>query len=69
MSNEVLLLKPNEIEKVKAHYTKYKVERSAPGVVFAAKLADTAITIYKSGKVMFQGNGAAEKPLFGVTIQ
>lgn len=61
MSNEVLLMKPDEIEKVKAHYTKYKVERFAPGVVFAAKLADTAVTIYKSGKVMFQGNGAARE--------
>lgn len=61
MSNEVLLMKPEEIQKVKAHYAKYKVERSAPGVVFAAKLADTAVTVYKSGKVMFQGNGAARE--------
>ena len=45
---------------------KFKVERSAPGVIFAAKLADTAITIYKSGKVMFQGNGATrEASLWG----
>lgn len=58
MSNTVLLMKPNEMEKVRAHYMKFKVERSAPGVIFAAKLADTAITMYKSGKVMFQGNGA-----------
>ena len=61
MSNEVLLMKPNEIEKVKAHYANYKIERAAPGVVFAAKLVDTAITIYKSGKVMFQGNGASRE--------
>lgn len=61
MSNEVLLMRPDEIEKVKAYYAKYKVERSAPGVIFAAKLADTAVTIYKSGKVMFQGNGAARE--------
>ncbi|MBD7943625.1 ribonuclease HIII [Psychrobacillus sp. Sa2BUA9] len=61
MSNEVLLLPANEIEKVKAHYLKFKIERSAPGVVFAAKLVDTAITIYKSGKVMFQGNGASRE--------
>ena len=61
MSNEVLLMPANEIEKVKAHYLKYKIERSAPGVVFAAKLSDTAITIYKSGKVMFQGNGASRE--------
>lgn len=67
MSNEVLLMKPNEIEKVKSHYMKYKVERSAPGVVFAAKLVDTAITIYKSGKVMFQGSGATrEAAIWGI---
>lgn len=68
MSNEVLLMKPNEIEKVKSHYMKYKVERSAPGVIFAAKLTDTTITIYKSGKVMFQGNGSArEASLWGTS--
>ena len=61
MSNEVLLMKPNEIEKVKSHYMKFKIDRSAPGVVFAAKLVDTTITIYKSGKVMFQGNGSARE--------
>lgn len=66
MSNEVLILQPTEIEKVKAHYASYKVERTAPGVVFAAKLLDTAVTIYKSGKVMFQGNGASrEAALWG----
>ncbi|SDM76675.1 ribonuclease HIII [Psychrobacillus sp. OK028] len=58
MSNTVLLLSAYEIEKVKSHYKNFKIERSAPGVVFAAKLEDTTITIYKSGKVMFQGNGA-----------
>ncbi|MET0960631.1 MAG: ribonuclease HIII [Psychrobacillus psychrotolerans] len=68
MSNTVLLLKPNEIEKVKSHYMKFKVDRSAPGVIFAAKLADTAITIYKSGKVMFQGNGSTrEASLWGTS--
>ncbi|WP_313891641.1 ribonuclease HIII [Psychrobacillus sp.] len=66
MSNVVLLLEASQIEKVKAHYTKFKVERSAPGVVFAAKLSDTTVTIYKSGKVMFQGNGASrEASLWG----
>ncbi|WP_391116279.1 ribonuclease HIII [Psychrobacillus sp. L3] len=66
MSNEVLVMQPKEIEKVKVHYAQYKVERAAPGVVFAAKLSDTAITIYKSGKVMFQGNGASrEASLWG----
>ncbi|KQL34067.1 ribonuclease HIII [Psychrobacillus sp. FJAT-21963] len=61
MSNVVLVLSPDEIKKVKLHYMNYKIERSAPGVVFAAKLTDTAITVYKSGKVMFQGNGASRE--------
>lgn len=66
MSNEVLVMKPEEIEKVMAYYLNNKIERSAPGVIFAAKLSDTAVTIYKSGKVMFQGNGASrEAALWG----
>ncbi|MEI4769347.1 ribonuclease HIII [Psychrobacillus sp. FJAT-51614] len=74
MSNVVLVLPPDEIEKVMFHYKNNKVERSAPGVVFAAKLADTAVTVYKSGKVMFQGNGASReaslwgKPIDKVTV-
>lgn len=70
MSNVVLVLSPDEIEKVKLHYMNNKIERSAPGVVFAAKLADTAITVYKSGKVMFQGNGASqEASLWGISSE
>ena len=41
-----------------SYYSSYFVERKAPGVIFAAKLSDTAITMYKSGKLMFQGGGA-----------
>lgn len=68
MSNVVLVLSPDEIKKVKLHYMNNKIERSAPGVVFAAKLTDTAITVYKSGKVMFQGNGASrEASLWGMS--
>lgn len=58
MSNIVLQLSSEIQDKVKSYYASSSVERSAPGVVFAAKLPDTAITIYKSGKVMFQGIGA-----------
>ena len=61
MTNIVLLLSPQELEKIKSYYASERVERKAPGVVFAAKLADTAITVYKSGKVMFQGGGAARE--------
>ena len=58
MSNHVILVDDQGIQKVMRHYASSKVVRNAPGVVFAAKLPDTAITAYKSGKVLFQGAGA-----------
>ncbi|SOC02967.1 ribonuclease HIII [Ureibacillus xyleni] len=58
MSNIVLQLSPEIQNEIKAYYATSIVERNAPGVIFAAKLPDTAITMYKSGKVMFQGIGA-----------
>lgn len=58
MSNIVLLIPTNVQKEVMSYYSSYYVERKAPGVIFAAKLSDTAITMYKSGKLMFQGGGA-----------
>lgn len=58
MTNIVLQLSPEQCKEVERFYAEAKVIRNAPGVVFAAKLSDTAITVYKSGKVMFQGAGA-----------
>ena len=58
MSNIVLLISNNTQKEVMSYYSSYYVERKAPGVIFAAKLSDTAITMYKSGKLMFQGGGA-----------
>ncbi|MET4560834.1 ribonuclease HIII [Lysinibacillus parviboronicapiens] len=58
MSNIVLLISTNMQKEVITYYASNFVERKAPGVVFAAKLPDTAITLYKSGKLMFQGSGA-----------
>ena len=58
MSNIVLQLSSEIQNEIKTFYATSTVERNAPGVIFAAKLPDTAITIYKSGKVMFQGIGA-----------
>ncbi|MFF5994386.1 ribonuclease HIII [Lysinibacillus sp. KU-BSD001] len=67
MTNIVLQLSKEEINKVQSYYASDRIERNAPGVVFAAKLVDTAITVYKSGKVMFQGAGALrESGRFGV---
>ncbi|MFJ7840713.1 ribonuclease HIII [Lysinibacillus sphaericus] len=58
MSNIVLLISTTAQKEVMSYYANYYVERKAPGVVFTAKLPDTAITMYKSGKCMFQGGGA-----------
>lgn len=70
MTNIVLQLTTEEQQQVQGHYAMYKVERNAPGVIFAAKMADTAITMYKSGKVMFQGAGASrEAAKFGTAVQ
>jgi ribonuclease HIII len=58
LSNHVIVVDEQVLQKVMNHYASSKVVRNAPGVVFAAKLPDTAITAYKSGKVLFQGAGA-----------
>jgi len=58
MSNIVLSISTNIQKEVMSYYANHFIERKAPGVIFAAKLPDTAITMYKSGKLMFQGGGA-----------
>ncbi|MEK3766686.1 MULTISPECIES: ribonuclease HIII [unclassified Solibacillus] len=58
MTNIVLLCSAEQQQTIKHFYKDAIIERKAPGVLFAVKLADTAITAYKSGKVMFQGAGA-----------
>lgn len=69
MSNEVLLLSTNQLKTVMSYYFKNKIQRNAPGVVFAAKLSDTSITVYKSGKVLFQGGGASREAMRWGTVQ
>lgn len=58
MTNIVLLCTVTQQQEIQQFYKSSLIERKAPGVIFAAKLTDTAITAYKSGKVMFQGAGA-----------
>ncbi|WP_394188462.1 ribonuclease HIII [Paenisporosarcina quisquiliarum] len=58
MTNQVIQLNAKQLSEVATYYDTHKIIRSAPGVVFAAKLTDTSITGYKSGKVLFQGAGA-----------
>ena len=58
MANQVILVNEQKMKAIISNYTDSKVIRNAPGVVFAAKISDTSITAYKSGKVLFQGAGA-----------
>ena len=58
MSNIVLKLPEESLLQIIAHYSQKKIPAKAPYVRFTAKLPDAVITIYTSGKVMFQGSGA-----------
>ena len=58
MSNTVLKLTEDSILQVIAYYQKNKTASKNPYARFSAKLPDTVVTVYTSGKVMFQGNGA-----------
>ncbi|MDJ0330946.1 ribonuclease HIII [Planococcus sp. S3-L1] len=61
MSNVVLKLTEDSLLKVIAHYEKNKIISKNPYARFSAKISDTVVTVYTSGKVMFQGNGAARE--------
>ncbi|HBJ01348.1 MULTISPECIES: ribonuclease HIII [Lysinibacillus] len=69
MSNIVLSISTNIQKEVMAYYASNYIERKAAGVIFAAKLPDTSITMYKSGKVMFQGGGAEREAARWGTIE
>lgn len=58
MSNVVLKMTINTIEKMKSHYTSSLSEKIPQGGVFTAKTPNCTITAYKSGKVLFQGAGS-----------
>lgn len=58
MSNQVIVVSSEDMPEILRFYEPNKISRNAPGVIFAAKIADTSITAYRSGKVLFQGAGA-----------
>ncbi|WP_181349777.1 ribonuclease HIII [Thalassobacillus sp. CUG 92003] len=55
MSQVVLQLNKQTIQKMKSHYAKQSKAKIPPGAAFAAKTDDCSITAYQSGKVLFQG--------------
>ena len=58
MSNVVLKLPEESLLQIIRHYENKKTPSKAQYVRFTAKLTDTVVTVYNSGKVMFQGAGA-----------
>ncbi|MCM3611430.1 ribonuclease HIII [Planococcus sp. MERTA32b] len=58
MSNVVLKLPEESLLQIIKHYENKKTPAKAQYVRFTAKLPDTVVTVYNSGKVMFQGAGA-----------
>ncbi|HSI68290.1 MAG TPA: ribonuclease HIII [Planococcus sp. (in: firmicutes)] len=58
MSNVVLKLPEESLLQIISHYGNKKTAAKAQYVRFTAKMPDTVVTVYNSGKVMFQGAGA-----------
>lgn len=57
----VLKLSKSEINEIKKYYQKDKIDKNIPYTEFIAKKNQTTITIYTSGKVMFQGSNAQQE--------
>ncbi|TWT08963.1 ribonuclease HIII [Planomicrobium sp. CPCC 101079] len=58
MSNVVLKLSEESLLQIIAHYKNQQAAAKAQYIRFTAKLPDAVLTVYNSGKVMFQGAGA-----------
>jgi len=54
----VFKMSENLRKKFTKFYEPFKCEKTPPYAVFQAKNYDVTITLYESGKVMFQGMGA-----------
>lgn len=61
MANAVLKVQAPQLRKIQSHYAPFITDKTPPGGVFTAKLPNCTITAYKSGKVLFQGNGAEQE--------
>lgn len=53
-----LKLSDNTMEKMKEYFEDKKRDKTPPYAVFQAKEADTTVTLYESGKALFQGISA-----------
>ncbi len=53
-----LKVSKNTMEKMEKYFEEKKREKTPPYAIFQAKEADTTVTLYQSGKVLFQGISA-----------
>lgn len=57
-----------DIARIKQFYQDYEVENNSPHIVFFAKTEYVAVSIYTTGKVMFQGEDAEDEYNMWLTI-
>lgn len=65
MTNNVLKLPEEALKSLIEHYRNKEITTKNPHARFAAKLPDAMITVYSSGKVMFQGAAERETAKWG----
>lgn len=61
MANTVIQISMTEIQKIKAYYEAYVTDKIPQGGLFVIKAPTFTITAYRSGKVMFQGQGGEQE--------
>lgn len=61
MSNTVIKVSNDTLNKMKDYYAASLTANTPPGAVFSAKVNGATITGYKSGKVLFQGSNTASE--------
>ena len=68
--NVVIKVNDEVKEKMIEYYKDKRRDKKIPYVVFQAEEEDTVITMYESGKVMFQGTSAdVDAAMWGVAIE
>ena len=63
----VFKVSDNIKDKMIKYYQDLKRDKTPPYAIFQAQEADTIITLYESGKVMFQGI-SADIPSFSIVV-
>ena len=64
----VLKLSDNTMKKMEEYFEDKKREKTPPYAIFQADEADTVVTLYQSGKAMFQGISADIDPFITLSF-